>query len=139
MSYDLNVFLNKSNMPTPKDWQAAIIEEGFDVLLDSDFDVDNFSGFLPCPVSGEESGFEYYSSDLSAEEVKDLELSEDLDFSINFCIHSNPLELLSALAASSVLAKISKGLLVDPQVGGGDFTHNNAVAWAKLKSSEAQA
>ncbi len=139
MSYDLNVFLNKKNMPKTEDWKSAIIEEGFDVLLDPDFDVDNFSGFLPCPVSGKESGFEYSSSALSVEEVKDLELPEDIDFSINFCIHSNPLELLSALAASSVLAKISKGLLVDPQVGGGDFTHDSAVEWAKLKSSEAQA
>ena len=139
MSYDINVYLDKDKMPTPKSWRAAIIEEGFDVILDSDFNVDDFKGFLPCLVSGKPSGFEYYSSNLTAEDVKGLELPENMNFSINFCIHSNPLEMLSATAASSVLAKISKGLLVDPQVGGGDFTHENVVQWAKLKSSENQA
>jgi len=125
-------------MPTLKTWQTAMTNEGFDILLYPDFDIDNFSGFLPCPVSGKDAGFELYTSVLSAEEAKEQELPEDINFSVNFCIGSNPLEMLSALAVSSVLTQISKGFLIDPQVGGGDFTHANAVAWAKLKSSEIQ-
>ena len=136
MSYDINVYLNKSNMPTLQTWQAEIIEEGFDVLLYSGFDINSFSGFLPCPVSGKEAGFELYTSVLSVEDAKEWELPEDINFSVNFCIGSNPLDMLSALAVASVLAQTSKGFLIDPQIGGGDFTHANAVAWAKLKSSE---
>ena len=130
MSYDLNVYLKRSNMPSPASWKAAINDAGFPVILDDDFEVDSFSGFLPCPVNGEISGFEYYASVVSPKEAREMGVGEESDFSVQFCFGSRELELVSALAASSVLASVSGGLLDDPQSGesvpGGD-----AVNWAK--------
>jgi len=117
MSYDLNVYLDRQKMPSPETWKASITRAGFPVELDDDFDVESFSGFLPCPVKGEISGFEYYSSKLSPDEVATLRLPKNLNFSIQFNIGSRPLELVSALAASSVLATLTGGVLVDPQSG----------------------
>ena len=136
MSYDLVVYLKRKNMPTPSAWQSAIVDAGFPVVLDTDFDIDSFSGFLPCPVNHEISGFEYYPSKPSSEELSELNLASDVDFSILFCIGSRPLELVSVFAASSVLAAISGGSLSDPQ-SGELITPNNVVSWAKDRISAA--
>ena len=132
MSYDLNVYLKRSNMPSPESWKSAIVGAGFPVTLDDDFDVDSFTGFLPCPVNGEISGFEYYASAVSPEEVRQLGVADGTDFSVQFCIGSRPLELFSALAASSVLASVSGGLLDDPQ-SGESIPAYGAVDWAKAQ------
>lgn len=39
MSYDLVVYLQRSNMPTPAAWHSSIVAAGFPVTLDTDFDV----------------------------------------------------------------------------------------------------
>ena len=138
MSYDLVVYLRRDAMPSPKAWHSAIVEAGFPAALDTDFDIDSFSGFLPCPVNGEISGFEYFASTVSSEDVEDLELAPGTDFSVQFCIGSRPLELVSALAASSVLAAMSGGSLDDPQAGE-SVPANSAVSWAKAQISQAGA
>lgn len=74
MSYDLVVYLNRNAMPSHGAWRAAIVEAGF-VALDSDFDVDKFSGFLPCSVRGEISGFDYYASNVAPGDVEEMELA----------------------------------------------------------------
>lgn len=135
MSYDMMVYLKRSNMPSPQDWQKAIISDGFPVRLDSDFDVDSFSGFLPCPVEGKLSGFEYHSSVLTADDERDVGVPADADFSILFCLGPQPLELMSALAAASVLAEVSGGVLCDLQEGE-FFSSDVAVAWAKSQLSQ---
>lgn len=138
MSYDLIVYLARSAMPAPTIWRDAIRDVGFTAELDSDFDVDSFSGFLPCPVKGELSGFEYHASAVTADQAGDLDLGSNVDFSIQFCIGSSPLELTSALAASSTLAKISGGVLHDPQEGESVLS-TEAVAWAKSQLSQLSA
>ncbi|GGY10489.1 hypothetical protein GCM10007160_42120 [Litchfieldella qijiaojingensis] len=138
MSYDLVVYLKRSAMPSPVKWHSAIVEAGFPVMLDTDFDVATFSGFLPCPVNGEISGFEYYASTVSPEEVEELELLLSTDFSVQFCIGSHSLELVSALAASSVLAAMSSGSLNDPQAGE-SVSADSAISWAKAQLSQARA
>jgi hypothetical protein len=117
MSYDLMVYLKRSDMPTPSVWKRATTDAGFPVALDDDFDVFYFAGFLPCTVDGELAGFEYYVAPTSAENFSELGLAPELGFSVQFNIGSRPLELTAALAASSVLASISGGVLVDPQEG----------------------
>ena len=135
MSYDLNVYLQRSAMPSPSAWKKAIVDAQFSVELDDDFDVDSFTGFLPAPARGTESGFEYYSSALTAEDIAELELAPGLDFSVQFSIGSAPMELVSALAAASVLAAVSGGWLYDPQddhtVAPGD-----AIDWAKAQLAQ---
>ncbi|MBN6110696.1 hypothetical protein [Xanthomonas bonasiae] len=135
MSYDLVVYLKRGNMPSPSVWHSSIVEAGFPVALDTDFDVDLFSGFLPCPVNGDISGFEYYASAVTPQDVTELELAPGTNFSVQFCIGSRPLELVSALAAASVLAAISGGSLDDPQAGE-SIAPDRAVSWAKAQLAQ---
>ena len=121
-------------MPSPAAWQSAIVDAGFPASLDTDFDIDSFSGFLPCPIDGEMSGFEYYASTLSTEEAEALETAPGTDFSVQFCIGSRPLELVSALAASSALAAMTGGVLTDPN-SGESVSGTNAILWAKARLS----
>jgi hypothetical protein len=60
MSLDINVFIEKSRMISPSDWQSHLDQEGFPLQLYPDFDPFKFSGMLPCEFDGEEAGFEYY-------------------------------------------------------------------------------
>ncbi|WP_342316411.1 hypothetical protein [Lysobacter sp. FW306-1B-D06B] len=132
MSYDLVVHLKRCNMPSPRDWQTAIVEAGFPVQLDAEFDVDAFSGFLPCPVAGEVAGFEYYASGLSMEDAMDLELAQGTNFSVQFSCGSQPLELVAAISSASVLAQLSGGRLDDPQLDE-SISAREAIAWAKAR------
>lgn len=135
MSYDLNVYLSRQNMPTPTAWRAAIIAAGFPVELDSEFDVETFTGFLPSPVRGEISGFEYYARSAAPEETQELGLEPSINFTVQFVIGSRPLELVSALSAASVLAVVSGGSLVDPQ-SGESFSPSEAIAWAQTQIAQ---
>ena len=117
-------------MPSPVAWRDAVAAAGFPVALYTDFDVDAFTGFLPCPVNNEISGFEYYVSDVDPNDAARLRLPEGTDFSVQFSIGARPLEMVSALAASSVLAAVSGGTLNDPQTGE-SISGNGAVDWAK--------
>jgi hypothetical protein len=130
MSYDLNVYLARADMPSPGDWRAAIIQAGFPVELKAEFDVETFTGFLPAPVHGKLSGFEYYASSLGSEEAQELGLGSSINFCIQFTVGSRPLELVSALAASGTLANLSGGSLVDSQ-SGESYSSTEALAWAK--------
>src|SRR5215475_264995 len=60
MSVEIQVFLTGERMPTPEQWAETLRSHGFDVDLDTDFDVRDFSGFLPCKYKGMDAGFEYY-------------------------------------------------------------------------------
>ncbi|MCP1572305.1 hypothetical protein J2S30_000684 [Herbaspirillum rubrisubalbicans] len=110
----------------------AIAEAGFPVILYEDFEVLSFSGFLPCHVDGILAGFEYYAMSVSSEEISELALPSQMDFSVLFCIGSAPLEMTTALVASSVLASISGGFLVDPQERTVIHTRD-AIHWASSR------
>jgi hypothetical protein len=135
MSYNLNVYLSRRNMPTPSAWRAAIIAAGFPVELDSEFDVETSSGFRPAPVRGQMSGFEYYASPMAAELAQKLRLDASINFMVVFAIGSRPLEIVSALSAASVLASVSGGVLVDPQEGK-SFSASEAIAWAQTQIAQ---
>lgn len=130
MSRDFGVYLAVKNMPTTSQWKTEIINENFPAELDDDFNPLTFSGFLPCPVNGEISGFEYYASPLDADVLVELNTTALLDFDITFSTGSHPLELVSALATASCLAKLAGGILVDFQTGQ-QINSVEAVSWAK--------
>ncbi len=102
-------------MPTPDRWAKAIADAGFDVQLDTDFDVDKFAGFLPCKYKGVETGFEYFASQLSKDERAELELPDSCDFGVTLVTHADLREAATALVAASVLCKIAGGVFIDPQ------------------------
>jgi len=132
MSYDLYVYLARSKMPTPEKWRSVMKDEELPGELDTDFDVDEMTGFLPCPVGNELAGFEYYSFETEPEDAAELELPPEFDFTVQFSIGSRPLELIAALSASSALASITGGRLEDPQ-SGETVEGEDAIAWVKLQ------
>ena len=136
MSYDLSVYLKRCNMPSPEQWHKAIHDAGFAVDLDADFDVETFGGFLPCPVDGKVSGFELMFRECDRQEIKESGLPPDFDFTVVFSMGNNPLEMISVLIASGVLAQLSEGWLVDPQVGQ-SIPANEALEQARILLTEA--
>ncbi len=136
MSVDLIVYLRRSAMPTPASWQQAISDSGFPVELDTDFDPDTFSGFLPSKLRGAVSGFEYFAARLSAVEAAKAGAPAGADFSVTLVTHSDIRELACSAAAASALARVSGGLLVDPQ-SGDSVAAADAVNWATDLFAEA--
>jgi len=128
LSTELTVYMSRNTVPHPRDWATAIVEVGFPAELDSDFDVDEFSGFLPCRYADAEAGFEYSSGPI--EFVDELELPSDFDFSVTFTTHSSLRELAASIASAAVLCSLTGGILVDPQADV-SIQSNDAIAWAR--------
>jgi hypothetical protein len=123
-------------MPSPAGWQQAIRDFGFPVELNHDFDVDTFSGFLPCKIRGAESGFELFAAPLSEEKRSDVGAPSGSDFSVMLVTHSDLREFACSVAAASALAQASGGLLVDPQ-SGESFSEADVLPWASEQFAEA--
>ncbi len=145
MSVEIQVFLRRSRMPAPADWASAI-RQRFELEMDADFDVDEFTGFLPCRYQGEEAGFEYYAEPISVEAllqdgvVDDEEAAAlgDIDFLVTFVTHSDLREYAASLIAAALLAELAGGHLADngepPFIRGAD-----AVDWARTCLREVEA
>jgi hypothetical protein len=128
MSVDFTVYMARTAMPSPGAWAQAIVDAGFPAELDVEFDVEEFSGFLPCRFDGADAGFEYLSGPI--EFVDGLELPSDFDFSVTFTTHSDLRELAASVAAAAVLCSLSAGILVDPQADV-VVSATGAVAWGR--------
>lgn len=133
MSVEFTVYLPREAMPHPSEWAQAITDAGFLAELDPKFDVDEFSGFLPCRYDGEDAGFEYGSG--SIELVDELELPEDFDFSVTFTTHSDERGLAASVVSAAVLCSLTSGVLVDPQA---DLvvSSGEAITWAREQLEE---
>ena len=123
-------------MPTPSGWQKAILNAGFPVEFDHEFDSDTHSGYLPCKLRGVASGFEYFVAPLTADERLAAGAPAESDFSVTLVTHSDLGEFACSLAACSALAQASGGLLVDPQ-SGESFSASDVLAWASGQFVEA--
>jgi hypothetical protein len=128
MSVDFTVYLARPSMPEPRAWARAILDTGFAAELDAAFDVDSFSGFLPCRYAGADAGFEYSSGPI--EFVDELELPDDFDFSVSFTTHSSMRELASSVVSAAVLCSLSRGVLVDPQADA-RISAEDVIGWAR--------
>jgi hypothetical protein len=137
MSVDLIVYLRRSAMLTPVGWQQAICDAGFPVELDTDIDLATFSGFLPCKLRGVLSGFEYFAGLLSEPGANEVGAAPGSDFSVTLVTHSDLREFACAAAAAGVLARVSGGLLVDPQ-SGESFAASDALEWAAEQFAAAE-
>jgi len=133
MSVDFTVYMPRKAMPDPHDWATAILDTGFPAELDPEFDVDSFSGFLPCRYDGGEAGFEYFSGPI--EFVDELELPSDFDFSVTFSTHSSLRELASSVVSAAVLCSLRRGILVDPQADL-KVSADEAISWAREQLAE---
>lgn len=119
MSVSRTVYLRRSNMPTPEAWAKAIRAAGFPIDIDTDFDAESFSGFLPCRYDGQESGFEYFVSTVAERKAEDEGLETtglgDRDVGVSFVTHSSLRELAAAVAAAGVLCAQADGVLHDEE------------------------
>jgi hypothetical protein len=127
MSVDLFVQLPTERMPTPQQWQDAITFHGFPLKLDTDFEVESFSGYLPCDFEGKPAGFEYFYEHTT---TNGLQLIQ-----IQFSTHSDITEFFGSAIAAAVLTEMSGGTLEDPQQGS-FFKGAEAIAWVREVESD---
>ncbi len=137
MSVDLNVFITRSQMPTPSQWAHAIRDAGFDVQLDTDFNVDTFMGFLPCKYKNIDAGFEYYSRTLADEERAEIGVAKCCNYSVTFVTGSDMHEFITSLVSAGVLCKISGGTFFDPQSGDA-YSADQILDWVRAQVQECE-
>ncbi len=116
MSISRTVYLRRDDLLDPKSWAEAIRAAGFPMELDADFEVETFSGFLPCRYEGKSAGFEYYFATRDAEDFGPPEIG-DRDVAISFVTHSSMRELVTAVIAAATLCEKTNGILVDEESG----------------------
>ena len=138
MSVENNVFMVRENMPSPQQWLEAIKSQGFEMDMDTDFDVVEHEGFLPCKYKGQDAGFEYYAEDVDIKELlEDGLLSDDEArqlgtrvFLVSLITHSDFREYMTSMIASGVLCSISDGMFAE----GGEppfITAAESIKWVK--------
>ena len=112
MSCDLNVFIEKSKLPTKDMWLKEINDCGFNLEFNCDFDPDTLQGFLPCKLEGKDVGFEYYNDILedtmfSQEDTPEI---EGKDICIGFSSSFEKGNVSSAMILASTLVKLANGV-----------------------------
>ncbi|MDX2218445.1 MAG: hypothetical protein SF172_05425 [Burkholderiales bacterium] len=132
MSADLKVFLSREQRWSPAQWQKQITDLGYPLSIDTDFDRESYSGFLPCRLHSEEIGFEYgfdpledtmFAPSIVPEIARDI---GERDVCVSFSMQSNtPGELTAGVMAAAALAKLCNGIAWD-----GDFVKRDPVEWA---------
>jgi hypothetical protein len=139
MSIVMSLFVNRSRMASPVDWAKAIRSSGFDMDMDSDFDPDSFTGFLPCKYGGGDAGFEYFREAVNKEELPDHVSAHvaERDTMINFVTHSDLRELATSMIASAVLCAISDGVLWETEADE-LVPASRALEWARSSDASIQ-
>ena len=122
MSVSRTVYLRRGNMLAPKVWAQAIRAAGFPMEMDTDFDVEHLSGFLPCRYDGHQAGFECLFStvaEMKADDEEDEGLADigDRDVAVSFVTHSSMRGLATAVVAAAVLCARADGVLHDEEAG----------------------
>jgi hypothetical protein len=117
MSLQQTAYLNKSAVPTLIQLQAAIDALGFDCKVDAYYEPFKSSGFLPCVLDGDKSGFEIYferAKDVAAQFPHLVAIIGSRDSAITFRWGSLMAECACVLIVSAALAK-SFGAIVHYQ------------------------
>ena len=112
MSTDICLYLLDQRIPTASEW-ASCLQKEFGHEQFSDFSLRDFFGFLPCG----KSGFEYLAYSITPEEAAEYQIN---DFIFDFVVTlsaKDETESKLALCSISILAKITGGMVCDPQAG----------------------
>ena len=137
MTRDIGIYIVRKKFPSTSLLRDSIIHAGFPCVLDDEFDPLTFSGFLPCPVNGSISGFEYYVHEVDDDEINELNATFEPDLAIVLSTGRYELEWISAVATASCIASLAGGLVVDYSTGHQYFAED-AVDWAKAEVSKIQ-
>jgi hypothetical protein len=139
MSVTVSVFFNAARAPTPVEWQDVIRAAGFDVQLDTDFDFQTFSGFLPATYRGAPAGFELsferIAADGSLGSKERTAAAAGADSCAMLVTHSNLREMVSAALAAAVLAALTGGVLFDDESNEA-HSSSEAAVWARAVEKE---
>ena len=138
MSVDIHVILKKSNLPSPERWQQAIAESSFPLQIDTDFDPEEFWGFLPCRYRDEEAGFEYSFEPLPEDflDEEDMKRVGDRDCLVTLSTYSSMDDFIASTIASCVLCQISDGLVLDEDADDLFLSADAAIAYGRKMESE---
>lgn len=115
MSLEQFALIKKDDVPSREIWQKYIDALGFDFQLDPELKPFEDSGYLPCILNGNESGFEIYY-EAAAEIIGQFaELKSrigDRDFSISFRWGGDMAELASVVIASAALVHCANAFVL---------------------------
>jgi hypothetical protein len=109
MSLELHVFMKRESVPDRRRWQASIDALGLPLILYADLNLAKDTGFSPCKINGEDSGFEIFPND----EAKKLlsayphitSVVGDRDYVISFRWGGDLRECGCVFAAAAALVK----------------------------------
>jgi hypothetical protein len=136
MSVAIAVYFDSRKLVSAHEWNKAIKDFGFEMELDTDFDAESHSGFLPCKYQGDESGFEYYyTQELDGIEDIESDIVGARNAATEFITHSDLKELATSVIAASVLCKLTDGVLFDD---GNWVVAEQAIDWGKEQIGEIQ-
>ncbi len=127
MSMELHAYIAKSSVPDRETWQNAINRLGFSLELDESLKENEDSGYLPCKLNGEESGFEIYYEPPDEYIHEAPELREPIgtrDWCISFRWGGDMDELACVFMAAAALVTACDAVVHDPnedEVLTGDF------------------
>lgn len=138
MSVENNIFLQADRLPSAAEWQQAITEEGFDVWIDPECDTATHEGFWPCKYRGQDCGFEYWTEEVSMEELIDdgllnkaeAETLEDRKFLVTLETRSNLNDAAVSAIAAAAMTRLADGMFAE----GGEppfIASSESVDWAK--------
>ena len=141
MSVDNYVFVERRKMPSPEAWADAVKAHGFAMEMDTDFDAEEFEGFLPCIYKGEAAGFEYFFDEVDPEWLAEwlsqdeIEQIGERDVMVTLVTHSDCREALTSVIAAGVLCTMADGVLAEngepPLIPAGE-----AIGWARAGEAE---
>lgn len=107
-------------------------EAGFEFELNSEFDFDDFEGYVSLKLDGIETGFELYVGELDEEffEPEDQKYVGDRKHAAVFVTYTDYREYKCSLIASAALAELTDGLFLE----GGEpplIYADEAMQWVK--------
>ena len=117
MSLQQTAYVARADVPNRETLQAAVDSLGFDCKIDAFYAPYQCSGFLPCVLTGRESGFEIYfesENEVMADFPSLVESVGKRDVAITFRWGGDMAECACVLIVSAALAK-SCGAIVHYQ------------------------
>ena len=108
MSLELYAFLKGERLPDRARWQDSISAIGFPLQLDPALDPSSDTGFSPCQLVGQQSGFEIYhgpAQEILASYPHLATVVGDRDYTITFCWGGDLRECGCVLGAAAALVK----------------------------------
>lgn len=118
MTVEIHVFLQDLQVPEREQWQKAIEEAGFPIVLDPALDLRKDKGFSPTTYNGYASGFELYLEPAANYLNSHPEIRENVgtrDKCVSFRWPDDTVTAAAAITAAAVLTILTEGVYFDPE------------------------